>query len=129
MAVIKNYTMRCDTCGFTTHDQALMENHSCEVTENGGRCEDYPCCGHEAGDCNGLLYGSDEAIKSDPHILCDHENGICEIEWEDGDALDSDYDEDDEEPEGIAVYSAQSPDPIKIYPEEKNFIEHNDYGY
>lgn len=27
-------------------------------------CEDYPCCGHEAGDCNGSLYGSDEAIKA-----------------------------------------------------------------
>ncbi len=25
-------------------------------------CEDYPCCGHEAGDCNGNLYGSDESI-------------------------------------------------------------------
>jgi hypothetical protein len=27
-------------------------------------CEDYPCCGHEAGDCNGNLYGSDESIKA-----------------------------------------------------------------
>lgn len=27
-------------------------------------CEDYPCCGHEAGDCEGKLYGSDEAIKA-----------------------------------------------------------------
>ena len=26
-------------------------------------CEDYPCCGHEMNDCEGLLYGSDEAIK------------------------------------------------------------------
>lgn len=26
-------------------------------------CEDYPCCGHEFGDCEGLLYGSDESIK------------------------------------------------------------------
>lgn len=26
-------------------------------------CEDYPCCGHDAGDCNGQRYGSDEAIK------------------------------------------------------------------
>ena len=26
------------------------------------RCEDFPCCGHEAGDCDGSLYGSDEAI-------------------------------------------------------------------
>ena len=27
-------------------------------------CEDYPCCGHEAGDCEGGLYGSDESIKA-----------------------------------------------------------------
>ena len=27
-------------------------------------CEDYPCCGHEMGDCEGLLYGSDESIKA-----------------------------------------------------------------
>jgi hypothetical protein len=26
-------------------------------------CEDYPCCGHEMGDCEGKLYGSDESIK------------------------------------------------------------------
>jgi len=26
-------------------------------------CEDFPCCGHEMGDCNGALYGSDESIK------------------------------------------------------------------
>lgn len=25
-------------------------------------CEDYPCCGHEAGDCNGQKYGSDASI-------------------------------------------------------------------
>ena len=28
-----------------------------------GTCEYWPCCGHEAGDCNGQKYGSDEAIK------------------------------------------------------------------
>ena len=25
-------------------------------------CEDYPCCGHEAGDCDGSLYGTDAEI-------------------------------------------------------------------
>lgn len=44
------------------------------------RCEDYPCCGHEWGDCDGSKYGSDEQIKSDPHLLCDHEIGHCEVE-------------------------------------------------
>ncbi len=54
----------CDECGFTTRDVALFNNHSCDVQAQGGRCEDYPCCGHELGDCNGQLYGSDEAIKA-----------------------------------------------------------------
>lgn len=27
------------------------------------KCEDWPCCGHEAGDCDGSLYGSDASIK------------------------------------------------------------------
>ena len=26
-------------------------------------CEDFPCCGHERGDCFGSLYDSDENIK------------------------------------------------------------------
>lgn len=43
-------------------------------------CEDYPCCGHERGDCDGSLYGSDESIKNDPHLLCDHETGYCEVQ-------------------------------------------------
>ena len=71
---------RCTACGFTTYDLHLIASHSCDVQRNEGRCEDYPCCGHEMGDCNGLKYGSDEAIKSDPHVLCDHENGTCEVE-------------------------------------------------
>jgi hypothetical protein len=58
-------TASCDECGFTSKDVALVQNHSCDVQLNGGRCEDYPCCGHEAGDCNGLRYGSDEKIKAD----------------------------------------------------------------
>ena len=27
------------------------------------QCEDFPCCGHELNDCDGSLYGSDQAIK------------------------------------------------------------------
>ncbi len=27
-------------------------------------CEDFPCCGHEYGDCDGSKYGSDESIKA-----------------------------------------------------------------
>ena len=25
-------------------------------------CEDFPCCGHDRGDCEGQLYGSDASI-------------------------------------------------------------------
>ena len=27
-------------------------------------CEDFPCCGHEQGDCDGQKYGSDAAIMA-----------------------------------------------------------------
>lgn len=82
----------CGECGFTTADIHLLANHSCTIQSFGGFCEDWPCCGHEAGDCNGLLYGSDEAIKADPHVLCDHEDGICEIEDYDDDEYEEDED-------------------------------------
>lgn len=49
------------------------------------RCEDFPCCGHELGDCDGSLYGSDESIKNSPHLFCDHEVGICEVEFSEED--------------------------------------------
>lgn len=78
---IKGYTMTCKECGFATDDQSLMESHSCDVVAFGGACEDFPCCGHESGDCNGLRYGSDAAIQTDPHLLCDHNTGACEI-WD-----------------------------------------------
>ena len=78
----------CDDCGFSTRDVALFNNHSCDVQEFGGRCEDFPCCGHEYGDCNGQKYGSDEAIReyTYAHLYCDHEAGIYECE----DAYDED---------------------------------------
>lgn len=45
-------------------------------------CEDFPCCGHEMGDCDGSKYGSDEDIKAravrrleqDPDGYYDEEN-------------------------------------------------------
>ncbi|MCA1806263.1 MAG: hypothetical protein LC687_00060 [Actinobacteria bacterium] len=72
----------CSSCGFSTADLHLLANHSCDIQSFGGRCEDFPCCGHEAGDCNGLLYGSDEAIKADAmtHINCEHEHGFCDAD-------------------------------------------------
>jgi hypothetical protein len=35
-----------------------------QEVSNNGFCEDYPCCGHEWGDCFGQKYGSDESIKA-----------------------------------------------------------------
>lgn len=67
-------TFTCEECGFTTRDYDLIKNHSCEVQEHGGHCEDYPCCGHEWGDCNGLKYGSDESIKAAVHAKLDDPN-------------------------------------------------------
>ena len=75
-------TFTCSDCGFASADRHLVLNHSCDVSSHGGYCEDFPCCGHERGDCNGQLYGSDEAIKSDPHLLCDHEMGDCEVDYD-----------------------------------------------
>jgi hypothetical protein len=88
----------CEECGFTSKDIVLMNNHSCDIQKQGGRCEDYPCCGHERGDCNGQLYGSDEAIKeqvyldfANGHGSCDHENGFYDCEDM------GDYDEEDDQ--------------------------------
>lgn len=77
----------CEECGFSSRDVALMNAHDCDVQANGGRCEDWPCCGHEFGDCNGELYGSDESIKAQVqeawdtgHGYCDHAYGIYQCE-------------------------------------------------
>jgi hypothetical protein len=44
-------------------------------------CEDFPCCGHESGDCEGLKYGSDESIMADAARRMDLEDqGIFQNE-------------------------------------------------
>lgn len=44
-------------------------------------CEDFPCCGHIDGlPCNWTPPNTQEFYL---HALCDHENGICEVEPED----------------------------------------------
>ena len=43
----------------------LTEDEFASLIPGGSRyCEDFPCCGHEAGDCDGSKYGSDEDIKA-----------------------------------------------------------------
>lgn len=48
-------------------------------------CEDYPCCGHTPEDpCERQWYDEpgafDTSRPGNEHALCDHENGICEVE-------------------------------------------------
>lgn len=64
----KRITYTCE-CGYASNDEWLAKGHRCLVDgqqEEGmpGYCVDYPCCGHEAGDCFGQKYGSDESIKA-----------------------------------------------------------------
>jgi hypothetical protein len=64
------------------------------------RCEDYPCCGHTDGlPCD----WKPPDYRNDPHALCDHEAGYCEL-FQYGD-----YDDDDEG-ELAAWASTQPPD-------------------
>ena len=53
-------------------------------------CEDYPCCGHTPADpCERQWYDEPGAfdVSVNPHALCEHEYGICEV---------VEYDEDDD---------------------------------
>lgn len=48
-------------------------------------CEDFPCCGHTPLDpCERQWYDEPDAFDTskNPHALCDHENGDCEV-WYD----------------------------------------------
>lgn len=84
-------TVSCEECHFTGELEAVRV-HSCYVQEQGGRCEDYPCCGHTDGDgCQTLPEHTSAYYTSRPHLL--HEPGSPE--WLD--ALDDgrEYDEED----------------------------------
>lgn len=53
-------------------------------------CEDYPCCGHTPQDpCEPQWYDAPDAFDTrvNPHALCDHENGDCNVEPEEDDTL------------------------------------------
>jgi len=67
---------------------ADLEVHDCAVQENGGRCEDYPCCGHTDGlGCQTTAAMTGEYWSEGPgavHLLCDHEAGHYPC-WDDED--------------------------------------------
>lgn len=84
-------TFTCNACG-TQGALRWMSTHPCEtiatVRDSGGRCEDYPCCGHTDGDgCAPLESHTADYWRSSPHLLCDHENGYCD-DADDDDAND-----------------------------------------
>ncbi len=47
---IEVLSAQCKVCGFTGSLREV-ELHDCDIHEHGGRCEDFPCCGHKLGEC------------------------------------------------------------------------------
>jgi hypothetical protein len=52
------------------------------------KCEDYPCCGHTDQDpCEPQWYDKpgafDTSRPGNEHALCDHPNGVCEVDDDD----------------------------------------------
>lgn len=65
------FNVSCAECGYSGSVE-LVELHSCAVALNGGRCEDYPCCGHTDGDgCQTLREHTSEfwldQMRNNPH--------------------------------------------------------------
>lgn len=61
----------CDGCGLAG-TLAELELHSCQIEEQGGRCEDYPCCGHTDGDgCQTRPEHTSDYWLRNPHLLDD----------------------------------------------------------
>lgn len=43
------FTATCNDCG-TSGSMEALKLHDCDIANNGGRCEDFPACGHTDGD-------------------------------------------------------------------------------
>jgi hypothetical protein len=75
-------------CGFVG-TLAALELHSCDIQEQGGRCEDWPCCGHTDGlGCQTTPEMTSDYYLRNPaltHLGCDHNTGYCNYEDEDED--------------------------------------------
>ena len=56
-------------------------------------CEDYPCCGHTENDPCPTRPGAVSLSDpwDNPHYLCDHENGDCEVWDEDEEESEADF--------------------------------------
>jgi len=57
-------------------------------------CEDYPCCGHTPSDpCERQPYDEPGYFDTsvNPHALCDHSEGFCDVWDEDEEEFDDDF--------------------------------------
>lgn len=87
--------VECNACQFAG-SPAEVDVHDCAIqfsidASGTGRCEDYPCCGHTDGlGCQTTPEMTSAYWIDNPHLMCDHEAGIC-------DAYDNDdFDGDDD---------------------------------
>jgi hypothetical protein len=89
---------KCSECGYVGSPWKL-ELHSCDIQQSGGRCIDYPCCGHVDGDgCQTLPQHTGEywsQVLAGPDRYMAFEPGSPE--WYDALEEREDYDEDDED--------------------------------
>lgn len=58
------FSVTCDDCGYSGSIERV-QLHSCAIQRSGGRCEDYPCCGHTDGDGCQTLPSHTAAFWSD----------------------------------------------------------------
>lgn len=88
MSSVDTIRATCDECGYSG-SLAALGLHSCDIQENGGRCEDHPACGHTDGDgCQTLPEHTADYYRRNPaltHLGCDHETGHCDYEGYDDD--------------------------------------------
>lgn len=69
---MSDFTVSCNVCGYSG-SMERVRLHSCQIQEQGGRCEDYPCCGHTDGDgCQTLPEHTSEhwmeLMRQDPDL-------------------------------------------------------------
>ena len=63
-------SITCEDCSGTFDSIRAFEVHSCYVVQVGGRCEDYPACGHTDGDgCQTLPEHTMAYWLENPHLL------------------------------------------------------------
>lgn len=91
-AVEEDTGRKCEFTGSLAALELHLHDWDDEEQYPGGRCEDYPCCGHTDGDgCRPLPSHTSEFYYRNPHLM--HEPGSPE--WHD--AMDDYYRDEDED--------------------------------